>query len=117
MSCDSAEVAPPPRHEQKELEWLFLWATVSVGWSFSLIENPEVFEFIACLNPAFKLPGCNKLSGPLLTTEYESMQNKLTDIMRGSYAMAQCDGWKDTAQNHLVALMVTTNQTVCYLIE
>ena len=115
MSSDSAEVAPLPRHEQKELEQLCLWATVSAGWSFSSIKNPEVVEFIACLNPAFKLPGHNKLSGSLLEMEYESMQNKLTDIMKGSYAMAQCDGWKDT-WNHLIAFMVTANQTVHILL-
>src|SRR5260370_15062675 len=61
MSSDSAEVAPLPRHEQKELEQLCLWATVSAGWSFSSIKNPEDVEYIVCLNPSFKLTGCNKI--------------------------------------------------------
>jgi hypothetical protein len=113
LSGASSDIPALSKKQQDDLEKQFLRVIVSAGLPFRLSEDPEMIKFMHMLNPAFKLPLRDKVSGPLLSAEFDAVQNSLADVMHGAYATGQCDGWRDTSRNHLVAFMVSANRMVC----
>ncbi|KAF8334907.1 uncharacterized protein EI90DRAFT_3288007 [Cantharellus anzutake] len=105
---------PPhlPDQDQTAIEQQLLHATVSAGWSFLSVNDPEVTKLFSMLNPGFKLPTRKCLSGKILDVEYNLHQEGLTQMMDGAYATGQCDGWKDTSKNHIIAFMISAMGTV-----
>jgi hypothetical protein len=100
--------------DQTVIEQQLLCATVSAGWSFLSVDDPEVTKLFSMLNPGFKLPTQKCLLGKILDVEYNLHQEGLTQMMDGAYATGQCDGWKDTSKNHIVAFMISAMGTVSY---
>ncbi len=115
FACTSEEPItsrPLSKQEQVAIEVQYLRALISAGWSFLSVDDPEVVKLVSLLNPSFKLPNRNKLSGPILDAEFNCHQNELMKMMKGSYATGQCDGWRDISRNHLVAFMISSGGMV-----
>ncbi|CAG8718766.1 2066_t:CDS:2 [Gigaspora rosea] len=57
---------PLNKDQQKHFEQLILKATVSCGWAFSWVENPEVKVLFQFIHPLIKLPSRKNLSSQIL---------------------------------------------------
>ncbi|CAG8791821.1 42223_t:CDS:2 [Gigaspora margarita] len=102
---------PLEEDQQKNFEQLLLKATVSCGWAFSWIENPEVKALFEFLFPLVKLPSRKLLSGQILaeyaknTTESikETAQNETNGVTLAY------DGWKNIKKESIFGSVLITS--------
>ena len=98
--------------KQVEFENMLLPASISVGWSFNSLNDPEVHKLFAAFIPGAVIPDRRKLSTSILKREVIKVEGLVKEAVKGHYATLQADGWKDISKNHILAFMVTANHEV-----
>ncbi|CAG8695930.1 23234_t:CDS:2, partial [Cetraspora pellucida] len=74
----------PLSSKQKEkLEQLLLKATISCGWAFSWVNNPEIKELFYYVNPAIKLPNHIQTDKLGVTLMYDGWKNIKKESLLG----------------------------------
>ena len=98
--------------KQVEFENMLLRASISAGWSFNSLNDPEVRKLFAAFIPGAVIPDRRKLSTSILKREVIKVEGSVKEAVKGHYATLQADGWKDISKKHLLAFMVTANREV-----
>ncbi|KAF8234314.1 hypothetical protein L208DRAFT_1376982 [Tricholoma matsutake] len=95
--------------KQVEFENMLLQASISVGWSFNSLNDPEVCKLFAAFIPGAVIPDCRKLPTSILKCEVIKVEGSVKEAVKGHYVTLQADWWKDISKKHLLAFMVTAN--------
>jgi hypothetical protein len=98
--------------KQVEFENKLLRASISAGWSFNSLNDPEVRKFFAAFVPGAAIPDRKKLATSILKREVIKVEGSVKEAVKGHYVTLQGDGWKDISKKHLLAFMVTANREV-----
>ena len=89
-----------------------LKATVSNGWAFRWIENPEVIALFKFLNPVISLPGRRALAGHILLSHSEELQQKqVVDAKKEEVGNTLAfDGWKNVNHQEILGSVLITSK-------
>jgi hypothetical protein len=86
--------------------------TVSAGWTWNSLGDPEVRSFFTKYIPATRLPNPDRLSNVVLDRVVDSMTQTIKDQVDGMPATLQADGLKDITKKHIIAFLYTVNGDV-----
>ncbi|CAG8637389.1 4845_t:CDS:2, partial [Paraglomus occultum] len=89
-----------------------LKATVSNGWAFRWIENPEVIALFKFLNPVISLPGRRALAGRILSSHSAELQRKqVVDAKKEEIGNTLAfDGWKNVNHQEILGSVLITSK-------
>jgi hypothetical protein len=89
-----------------------LKATVSNGWAFRWIENPEVIALFKFLNPVLSLPGRCALAGRILSSHSAELQRKqVVDAKKEEIGNTLAfDGWKNVNHQEILGSVLITGK-------
>jgi hypothetical protein len=99
---------------QREFNEDFCKMLVATGSAWNFANNPEVRHFFGKWTPGVIVPDRRTLSGPVLDGLVTKVENVMKVNWNGKLAMGQCDGWKNTAKQSVVASVVTVASQVCF---
>lgn len=102
---------PLDESQQKHFEQLILKATVSCGWAFSWVENPEVKELFKFIFPLVKLPSRKNLGGQILAKSTQkiikSVKEKAQNDING--VTLAYDSWKNIKKEAIFGSILITS--------
>ncbi|CAG8660791.1 25063_t:CDS:2 [Dentiscutata erythropus] len=118
ITLDGYFQKPLSSKQKEKLEQLLLKATVSCGWAFTWVDNPEIKELFYYINPTIKLPNRQTLSGRILTkTAKNSIELQKKDIQADQLGVTLTyDGWKNIKKESLleIALINSSGKTLIW---
>jgi hypothetical protein len=85
---------------------------VSCGISWNALSNPEMKLFIGKWIPDVALQDRRIISGRVLDSEVNKVEEKVISKVKGKMATGQCDGWDNIAKTHVVTSMITVEHEV-----
>ncbi|CAG8476123.1 9122_t:CDS:2 [Gigaspora rosea] len=97
--------------QQKHLEQLVLKATVSCGWAFSWVENPEVKALFEFIHPLIKLPSRKQLSGQILAESTQKITKSTKEIAQNNKngVTLAYDSWKNVKKESIFGSILVTS--------
>ncbi|CAG8690759.1 4044_t:CDS:2, partial [Dentiscutata erythropus] len=112
ITLDGYFQKPLSSKQKEKLKQLLLKATISCGWAFSWVDNPEIKELFYYLNPAIKLPNRKTLSGRILTkTAITSMKLQKKDIQTDKLGVTLTyDSWKNVKKESLLGIALINSK-------
>ncbi|CAG8718433.1 14308_t:CDS:1, partial [Acaulospora morrowiae] len=93
-------------------EYHLLKVTISNGWAFNWIDNPEVSALFRFLNPNISLPGRHALASRILLSHSEELQRKQTiDAKKEEVGNTLAfDGWKNVNHQEILGSVLITSK-------
>ena len=101
------------QHEAFEQDLCRLFVACNIAWA--AVEHPYFRDFFSRWLPHAILPGRKTLSTAILDKLVNEAEEEMRREVVAHYATGQCDGWKNTARQSLVASMINVNYTVSVL--
>lgn len=90
-------------------------STIDNGWSFRWVDNQSSQKMIGFANPNLKLSSRKVLAGRILTTNSQTIKDKLLDAaQKDSFGVTVCfDGWKNVKKQEIIgSVLITSNGQV-----
>ena len=106
------------RFIRKNLEKFYnltLKATISNGWSFQWVDNPDLIALFEFINPSCKLPKWRKLSGKILSQFSDQIVKNIKELAQkdSNGVTLTMDGWTNvTNQNIMGSILITSSGEV-----
>ena len=94
---------------------MILNSTIDNRWSFRWVDNQSSQKMISFANPSLKLPSHKVLADQILTTNSQTIKDKLLDIaQKDSFRVTICfDGWKNIKKQEIIgSILITSNRQV-----
>ncbi|CAH1768919.1 8613_t:CDS:2, partial [Entrophospora sp. SA101] len=97
---------------QKQWERLVLRATISCGWSFNWVDNPEAKAMLNFANKGLNLPKRRSLSDRILEDESHMVRIKLQEMVKEENIglTVLFDGWKNCVKQSILGLVIITSE-------
>lgn len=70
---------------------------------FRVVENPEFLEFVRLLRPAYQPPRKREVGDAILDRVYDTIEDKLTNAIKGEEVVLMQDGWSTNQQQPIIA--------------
>ena len=95
----------------KKFEQLLIRMTVSNGFSFQWINNPETKELFSWLNPTIQLPDRRTLGGRILNEAANELRNELEMIAKKDELGVSVifDGWTNVRKQKILGTILVTS--------
>jgi hypothetical protein len=107
-----AKNLPFTTSDQNLFDVMLLRMFISCNWSWGCTRDYWFRAFFSMFCGSAKLPNPTKLSGLILNREVTRVEEEVRLGIKGVYATAQNDGWKDCTKANLHAFMFTANKEV-----
>jgi len=105
-----------PEKLQRRYQKDFCRVLIGINAAWCAADNLVFREFLGTwVDRPVSLPNRRAVSGHVLTSVVESVQEKVAKVMKGKMATGQCDGWKNIAKSALVSSVMTVDSTVSHL--
>jgi hypothetical protein len=85
---------------------------VSCGISWNALSNPEMRQFMGKWIPDVTLQDQRIISGQVLDSEVQKVENRVIGKVKGKMVTGKCDNWDNIAKTHVVTSMMTVEHKV-----
>ncbi|CAG8679406.1 19705_t:CDS:2, partial [Racocetra fulgida] len=94
-----------------KFNYLLLKATISNGWSFCWVQNPDTIALFEFINPSCKLPGRRKLGGKILTCVSNQMVANINEKAQKDFygVTLTMDGWTNIINQSIIGSVLLTS--------
>ena len=104
-----------PEKLQRRYQEDFCRVLIGINAAWCAADNLVFRDFLGTwVDRPVALPNRRAVSGHVLISVVESVQEKVAKVVKGKMATGQCDGWKNVAKSALVSSVMTVDSTVSH---